>query len=108
MSGSLEPETSCGRGSVCLACDEHRDRTPFNREAVPNRVARGGNSLDQSVPEPATHLVENGLQQRSPLPRDELPVLYRRYHDEYGTKATRLGIWSSFFVYMLFSTTDIL
>jgi diguanylate cyclase (GGDEF)-like protein len=60
------------------------------------------------VPEPSTDRVEKGLPQRRQLSRDELSVLYRGYHDEYGTRATRLGIWSSFFVYVLFSTTDIL
>ncbi|TIO11296.1 MAG: EAL domain-containing protein [Mesorhizobium sp.] len=64
--------------------------------------------MGQSVPEPSTDRVEEGLPQRRQLSREELPVLYRQYHDEYGTKATRLGIWSSFFVYMLFSITDIL
>ncbi len=60
------------------------------------------------MPEPSTDRVEKGLLQRRQPSRDELPVLYRRYQDEYGAKATRLGIWSSFFVYMLFSITDIL
>jgi hypothetical protein len=60
------------------------------------------------MPEPSTDRVEKGLPQQRELSQVELPVLYRQYHDEYGTKATRLGIWSSFFVYILFSATDIL
>jgi diguanylate cyclase (GGDEF)-like protein len=89
-------------------------RWSLNRVAVrptgsrtKSRCARG-NPLDKSVPEPSTDRVEKGLPQQRELSQDELSVLYRRYHDEYGTKATRLGIWSSFFVYILFSATDIL
>ncbi len=53
-------------------------------------------------------LPEQDLPQRRELSRDELGVLYQQYREQNLPKATRLGIWASFVVYMLFSVTDIL
>lgn len=53
-------------------------------------------------------LVEMNLQPRRDAVQKELLALYRENRDANRIKPTRLGIWASFVVYMLFSATDIL
>ena len=57
---------------------------------------------------PSTDPVEINLPKQREFSPDEQSSLYQQYRDEHGARATRLGIWASFFVYMLFSITDIL
>ena len=53
-------------------------------------------------------LADIELPQQRQLPPEELRILYRQDRDTRRARPTRLGIWASFVVYMLFSTTDIL
>lgn len=64
--------------------------------------------MDQCKTDMLADLVEVGPPHQRELLPGELRTLYREHRATYGTRTTRRGSWASFFVYMLFSTTDIL